>query len=361
MTRPASVVINLAALKANLKRIRQLTPGRRIMAVVKADAYGHGLARVAHALAEADAFGVACLEEAGELREAEVRQPIVLLEGPYSGAEIPVIQKLGLEIVVHHAEQLAMLEKARTSQPVQVWLKIDTGMHRLGFDPEDVPAALQRLRGSAAVADGIRFMTHLACANDPGNPLTRRQIETFNASLRPYDGERSAANSAAILRWPESHADWVRPGLLLYGVSPLPSRTGADEGLAPVMTFRSQLIAVKRLRAGDAVGYGAAWRCPADMPIGIVAAGYGDGYPRHAPSGTPVLVGETRVALIGHASMDMLAVDLSARPDARVGEPVVLWGEGLPVEEIASSAGTIPYELLCGGRKRMRFIEYGQS
>lgn len=357
MTRPASVVINLAALKSNFHRIRELAPQRRIMAVVKADAYGHGLVRVARALDQADAFGVACLEEAGQLREAGIRQPVVLLEGPFNAEELPLIQQLDLEIVVHHAGQLDMLGAADSSRPITAWLKIDTGMHRLGFQIDEVAAAWERLKACPVISDDIRLMTHLACANDANDPLTQKQLNQFTDLTNNYPGERTIANSAAILGWPDTHADWIRPGLLLYGVSPYPDRTGADEGLEPVMTFRSQLIAVKRLRAGEPVGYGATWRCPEDMPIGIVAAGYGDGYPRHAKSGTPVLVSDQRAALIGYASMDMLAVDLRTIPDATVGDPVVLWGEGLPVEEIARNAGTIPYELLCGDRKRMAFRE----
>jgi len=357
MTRPASVVINLAALQSNFQRIRQLAPRQRIMAVVKADAYGHGIVRVARSLPYADAFGVACLEEARQLRDAGIRQPIVLLEGPFSADELPPIQQLGLEMVIHHPEQFAMLEAAHPEQQIRTWLKIDTGMHRLGFAPGDAAAAREKLLSLECIGRDLRLMTHLASANDPEDALTRRQLQTFADCTQGMVEERSIANSAAILDWPDSHADWVRPGLLLYGISPNPARDSLAEGLQPVMTFRSQLISVKQLKAGDTVGYGATWACPEDMPVGIVAAGYGDGYPRHARSGTPMLVNGRRAGMIGVASMDMLAVDLRNVPAARVGDPVVLWGEGLPVEEIAACAQTIPYELLCGDRKRITFQE----
>lgn len=357
MTRPASVVIDLAALNSNFQRVRQLAPRQKIMAVVKADAYGHGITRVARSLSQADAFGVACLEEARQLRDAGIRQPIVLLEGPFSAAELPVIQSLALDIVIHHSEQFAMLDAAQSEDRIRAWLKIDTGMHRLGFAPEEVSQARDKLSSYPCIARDLRLMTHMASANDPDDALTARQLRTFADCTEGMVGERSIANSAAILDWPDSHADWVRPGLLLYGVSPNPRRGSLAEGLQPVMTFSSRLISVKQLKAGDTVGYGATWSCPEDMAIGIVAAGYGDGYPRHAHSGTPLLVNGQRADMIGVASMDMLAVDLRNVPDAKVGDPVVLWGEGLAVEEIAASAQTIPYELLCGDRNRMTFYE----
>lgn len=357
MTRPASVVINLAALQSNFQRIRRLASRQKIMAVVKADAYGHGIARVARALGEADAFGVACIEEAQQLRDHDIHQPVVLLEGPFAAAELPQIQQLGLDIVIHHPQQLPWLVAADPGRKIRAWLKIDTGMHRLGFAPAEVAAAHAALLGYPVIARDICLMTHLASASDPQDTLTSRQLRTFADCTTGMNGERSSANSAGILDWPASHGDWVRPGLLLYGVSPNRARASLEEGLRPVMTFASQLISVKHLQKGDTVGYGATWICPEPMPVGIIAAGYGDGYPRHARSGTPILVNGQRAAMIGVASMDMLAVDLRNVPAAKVGDPVTLWGDGLPVEEIADCAGTIPYELLCGDRKRMTFRE----
>ncbi|MBI2994991.1 MAG: alanine racemase [Gammaproteobacteria bacterium] len=361
MTRPARVVIDLDALRHNLSRVRELAPRARVMAILKADAYGHGIERAARALGSANAFGVACLEEAQQLRDAGVRKPVVLLEGPYSGAELPLISSLGLEIVIHHAFQLDLLESARLSRPAKAWLKVDTGMHRLGFDPDRTASAWRRLLECESVARSPRLMTHLALANQPGSAMTGEQLRVFDQICGKLPGERSIANSAAILSLPASHADWVRPGLMLYGVSPFDSGTGAEYGLQPVMALQSELISIRRLRRGDPVGYGANWRCPEDMDVGVVAAGYGDGFPRHASTGTPVMVCGRQSAIIGFASMDMLAVDLRGVPQARVGDAVELWGEARPIEDIARSAGTVPYEILCGVHKRLRFVEHGEA
>lgn len=361
MTRPARVVINLSALRHNLNRVRTLAPQSRVMAIVKTDAYGHGIARVAKALSSADAFGVACLEEARQLRASGIVQPVILLEGAYAAVELAEIVHLDLDIVVHDVTQVAMLEAARPKKPINVWLKVDTGMHRLGIMPGMFAIVWQRLQACIAVGQPVRLMTHLATASERTHPMTQAQLDCFNQICGDLPVEKSIANSAGITAFPESHADWVRPGLMLYGVSPLSDGNAAKEGLIPVMSLLSELIAVKSLHTDDPVGYGATWRCPEDMPVGVVAAGYGDGYPRHAPSGTPVLLNGRYVPLIGRASMDMLIVDLRTQPQAKVGDPVVLWGEGLPVEVIAQHAGTIPYELLCGVHKRLRFVEHGEG
>lgn len=357
MTRPARVVIDTAALRHNLSRIRKLAPDSKVMAIVKADAYGHGVERVVNTLASADAFAVACLEEAEQLRTIGVTKPVLLLEGPYSGKELKQIHVLNLDIVVHHELQLQMLEQSRLPSPINVWLKIDSGMHRLGFKPEDADPVWQRLISCDAVVNPPRLMTHFATANERNNPMTMEQLKVFNETCGHIDVERSLANSAAIIAWPDTHAEWVRPGLMLYGVSPMQDSTSADHDLLPVMSLVSELISVKSLKRGDPVGYGASWQCPEDMMIGIVAAGYGDGYPRHADSGTPILINSQRASTIGNISMDMLAVDLRSVNNARVGDPVELWGEYLPIEEIAQYAGTVPYELLCGVHKRQTFIE----
>lgn len=359
MSRPAKVVINLSALRHNFSRIRTLAPDSRVMAIVKADAYGHGLVRIAQSLEQADAFGVACLEEARELRQAKIQQRIILLEGPYSGEELTKISQLGLDMVVHDLSQVEMLEQNQLNKPVCIWLKLDTGMHRLGFSPDLASQALARLEQSAGVKE-IRLMTHLASANNREDPMTRKQLQCFSQFNENMSLEKTIANSAGILAFPDAHVDWVRPGIMLYGVSPFSDSNGSQEGLKPVMTLQSRLITVRALKAGDPVGYGATWRCPEDMSVGVVAAGYGDGYPRHAESGTPVLVNGKRVELIGRASMDMLTVDLRSQPQAKTGDPVVLWGEGLPVEEVANHAGTIPYEVLCAVHKRLKF-EYGEA
>ncbi len=359
MTRPACVVIDPAAARHNLARVRSLAPGARVMAVIKADGYGHGCVRMARAFADADAYGVACMEEALALRVAGFRHPVVLLEGAFAAAELPVVRAHALDIVVHDAGQVEMLEQAPPGEPVRVWLKIDTGMHRLGFEPGAIAAVSARLRASAAVRGPLRLMTQLACAYTPGDPTVVSQIAQFDAAAAGLQAEHSIANSAGVVAWPGSHRDWVRPGLMLYGVSPVDDRSAAELELRPVMTLRSALIAVRRIAAGEGVGYGLTWRSPGPMPVGIVAMGYGDGYPRHAESGTPALVNGVRVQLIGKSSMDMLCVDLRNCPDARVGDPVVLWGEGLPVEEIARHAGTVPYQLTCSVRMRARYSEDG--
>ena len=357
MTRPARVTIDLAALRHNFSRVQELAGGCKIMAVVKADAYGHGLARVGHALSEADAFGVACMEEAIELREAGIQQRIVLLEGPFAADELPLFDALKLDAVIHHKSQIEMLEQTRLKQPLCAWLKIDTGMHRLGFAPEQVASVWQRLQDCEQVAEDIILMSHLATSSEPDSSMVARQLEVFFETSKSLKAERSIANSAAVLQYPASRMDWVRPGLMLYGVSPQMNRHGEDFGLKPVMSLRSRLISVKNLKKGEPVGYGANWRCPSDTRIGIIAAGYGDGFPRHAQSGTPTIVNGERARIIGNSSMDMLTVDLSAQAEARVGDEVELWGANLAIEEVAMYADTIPYEILCGVHKRLQFEE----
>jgi alanine racemase len=356
--RPAIATIDLRALRHNLGVARRRAPKSRIVAVVKANAYGHGAARILPALAEAEMLGVACLEEAIALREAGAGQPIVLLEGVYAADELFECFRLGLEVVVHEPGQLRMLELARLPRPLTAWLKVDSGMGRLGFRPEAAASAWRRLRACPAV-EKVRLMSHLARADEPGDPATPEQIRRFVALDLP--GERSCANSAGLLGWPAAHGDWVRPGIMLYGVSPMPGRSGLDDGLLPVMTLETRLIAVKEVRAGEAIGYGGTWRAPSDRRIGIAAIGYADGYPRHAPSGTPVLVEGRPAPLAGRVSMDMIAVDLAGHPAAAVGARVVLWGEGLPIEQLAARAGTIGYELLCGlaGRVHVRLRDDG--
>jgi alanine racemase len=354
VSRATGAVINLSALRHNLQRVRELAPRARIMAVVKANAYGHGIAQVARALSGTDAFAVACLEEALEIRYAGLAHPIILLEGVFRAAELEEAARNGCELVVHDSSQLALLEESLLQHNLGIWLKIDTGMHRLGFPSSMAHALWQRLCAARAVRNPVRLMTHLACADETANPRTQLQMETFATATAGIQTERSVANSAGILAWPDSHADWVRPGILLYGASPFPGRCGVQEGLTPAMTMSTTLISVQRVNKGEAVGYGGAWVAPEDMHIGIAAIGYGDGYPRHAPNGTPVLVNGVRASLVGRVSMDMIAVDLRGLPRAQTGDPVTLWGRDLPIEEIARAAGTIPYELLCGVTQRVR-------
>jgi alanine racemase len=361
VSRATGALISLPGLRHNLRCARALAPRSRIMAMVKANAYGHGLALAAGALSEADAFGVASLDEALVIRHAGLAHPIVLLEGVSAEAELEEAARYGCELVVHDQRQLALLEASRLDHALGVWLKLDTGMHRLGFAPGETRVAWERLHAAAAVRGPVRLMTHLACADEPGNADTRKQLQSFAMATAGLRAERSLANSAALLAWPETHADWVRPGILLYGVSPFAGQRGTDHGLMPVMTMRTELIAVKTVARGNSVGYGGNWTADKDTRIGIAAIGYGDGYPRHAPNGTPVLVNGARVPLVGRVSMDMIAVDLCTQPDAHAGDAVMLWGPELPVEEIARAAGTIPYELLCGVTQRVKFSVVGEN
>ncbi|RMD69382.1 MAG: alanine racemase [Gammaproteobacteria bacterium] len=346
--RPARAYIDPAALRHNLNQVRRHAPGTRIMAIVKANAYGHGIEAV-RAL-DADAFGVACLEEALALRRAGVAAPIVLLEGFFHAGEMATIFREGLSPVIHAPWQV---EALASGNPSSLWVKIDTGMNRLGLSPRE----LGEIRGRLPQRFGQ--MTHLACADIPAHPMNARQIRRFFQAVGDLPGPKSLANSAALMALPEARGDWVRPGLMLFGASPFPGRKGAELGLRPAMTLTTRLIAVKRCRQGEAIGYGAT-PCPEDMPVGIAAIGYGDGYPRHAPPGTPVLVEGRRAHLMGRVSMDMLHIDLRACPKARVGDTVCLWGEGLAIEEVAESAGTLPYELFCQLTARVKRI-YGKA
>ena len=355
MSRATGAVIDLSALRHNLKRVRELAPRSRVMAVVKANAYGHGLALAAQALAGADAFAVASLEEAQIVRRAGLSNPIVLLEGVFGELELEEAARWSCELVVHDAYQLKLIEKSGLKEELNVWLKVDSGMNRLGFAPAATRDAWKRLNEAKAVKKPVRLMTHFASADEVSNPKTQAQLEAFAAAIAGMEAERSIANSAGILAWPQSHADWVRPGSMLYGASPFADHCGADDGLKPAMTMGTTLIAVKTLKRGETVGYGGAFVAPQDMSLGIAAIGYGDGYPRHAPTGTPVLVKGVRVPLVGRVAMDMIALDLNSVPDAAVGDPVTAWGPGLPVEEIARAAGTIPLELLCGVTQRVKF------
>lgn len=359
MPRPTRAFINIAALQSNLQRVKACASTQRVMAVIKANAYNHGAIRVANALeSNVDAFAVCCLEEALELREAGITKPMVLLEGVFHPDELPVIVHKNFQIVIHSSKQLEYLVKVQLKKPINVWLKVDTGMHRLGFAPNEIEPIYKLLykllQQNEQVAPPIRLMSHLACADDRQDNTTEQQTQILMGLINSLNIEEgSLANSAGILGWPQTHLNWVRPGIMLYGASPFVGGVAEDEELQPVMQLQSVLISIKRHRKGEAIGYGATWRCPQVMPVGVVAIGYADGYPRHAPSGTPVLVNGRRVQLIGRVSMDMISVDLRTQPNAKIGDPVVLWGKNLPVEEIASFTGTIPYELLCNVGSRV--------
>lgn len=350
--RPIQAVIHRAALTHNLGVVRRCAPVSRVMAVIKANAYGHGLLRAAHALSEADGFAVVELDAAVRLREAGFRQPILLLEGYFRPAEAPVFLEHQLSAVIHCPEQLDMLSAFRG--PLDVFLKLDTGMHRLGFQDRHFPAALERVMRAQAVRS-VTLMTHFARADEPGG--VDEQLARFRSLTGHLGLPCSLANSAAILCYPQAHAEWVRPGIMLYGASPFADRSAAEFGLRPAMTLGSEVIAVQELAPGEKIGYGATFEARERVRAGIVACGYADGYPRHAGTGTPVLVDGHRTRTLGRVSMDMLCVDLGGVPGAGVGSRVILWGEGLPVDEVASAAGTIGYELLCAVAPRVPVVE----
>jgi alanine racemase len=349
-----SATIDAAALQHNLQVVRRSAPRSRVMAVVKANAYGHGLVVVARALRTADAFAVARVDEGLTLRRAGITTPVVLLEGVFDSGQLAAAAAAGFELVVHTAEQIELLRAAPPGVRFKVWLKLDTGMNRLGFKGAAFEAAHAALGASPAVQPPVNHFTHLSSADDPELPTTPEQLARFQAATAHLPGERSIANSAGMLSYAQAQADWVRPGLLLYGASPFFGSVGADYGLKPAMTLNSHVIAVKDLEVGERVGYGGAWTAERPTRLAVAAVGYGDGYPRGLASGSPVLVNGERVPLAGRVSMDMIGIDVTgmATPP-RLGDRVTLWGEGLPVEEIAVWADTIPYELLCGISQRV--------
>jgi alanine racemase len=353
MTRPVLARIDLQALQHNFSLARQAAAGSSLMAVIKANAYGHGAVPVARALPQADAFALASVEEAVQLRDAGIAVPLVLLEGMFAADEQKAVIEYDLQVVVHCQEQVDWLERNPATGPLHLWLKVDTGMHRLGISPPNYPEVHRRLSALIAARGGsLRLMSHLACADEPQHPANDSQLAVFR-ELDAGTLERSLANSAALLSRPDMRFDWVRPGIMLYGASPFDPAADRPTGLRPVMNLESQLIAVYVRNKGDSIGYGQSWSCPRDMPVGVAAAGYGDGYPRHAPAGTPVLVNGRVAPLVGRVSMDMICVDLGGQPGARVGDPVRLWGAGLPVEAVAARADTISYELLCNVSPRV--------
>jgi alanine racemase len=349
-------VLDMVALAHNLDRLRDRVPGSKIMAVIKANADGHGAIPVARTLAGADAFAVARVDEGVALREAGIRQRIAVLQGFIGSEELELHSRYELEPVVHSVYQVEILESRPLSRPVMAWLKLDSGMHRLGMNAKEFEDCHRRLCQCPSVRQPPFLMTHLANADMLSDPSTRRQLDLFDGQMSGLAGERSIANSAGLLAWENAKAEWVRPGIALYGVSPFPNRTAQEEGLKPVMTLRTRLIAIKHLKTGDAIGYGGDWVCHRPTRLGVASIGYGDGYPRHARSGTPVLVRDQRVPLIGRVSMDMITLDLTECFEAQVGDSVTLWGKGLPIEEVARHADTIPYVLLCNVTPRVKRI-----
>ena len=344
--RPARALIDLQALRHNYQLAREVT-GAKALAVIKADAYGHGAVQCAQALeAEADGFAVACIEEALELRAAGIRAPVLLLEGFFEADELPLIVEHDMWCVVHSLWQLDAVEQAALSKPIHVWLKLDSGMHRVGLHPSDYQAAYQRLQACANVSK-IVLMSHFARADELDSVRSVEQVAVFLGARAALTAEVSLRNSPSVLGWPKVPSDWVRPGLMLYGTTPFEEPQAVAARLQPVMTLESKVICVRELPAGEPVGYGAKFVTPKPMRIGVVAMGYADGYPRQAPTGTPVLVDGVRSQLLGRVSMDMLCIDLTDVPHAGLGSTVELWGKNILASEVAAQADTIPYQIFC--------------
>jgi alanine racemase len=349
LMRPTSATVRLGAIVDNYRLADRLAPGSQSIAVIKANAYGHGLLKVAQALEpEVPAFAVAFIDEAIQLRDAGIRKPILVLQGATRAGDITEAAANDFWLLLHNQQQIQWLLSSNSSRPVKVWLKLDTGMHRLGLAPEALDKVCADLALSPNVQQGLVLCTHLACADDKTNPMTSEQVSKIQFSSRNHNLSMSIANSAGILCWPETHAEWNRPGYMLYGNSPMVSFDGDSFGLSPAMTMNSQVIAIRDVKAGQGVGYGGDWMAKKHSKIGTIAIGYGDGYPRHAPNGTPLLVNGQRVPLAGRVSMDAITVDLTGLENVDVGDPVELWGQGLSVNEVASVAGTIGYEILSG-------------
>ena len=358
MPRPIQASFDLGAFAHNLELVRKTAPRARAWAVVKANAYGHGLLRAAGAMRAADGFALLDLHEAARLREAGFAHPILLLQGVFEARDLDTVDALHLTPVMHHSSQIDMLQRATLRRPLDVYLKCNSGMNRLGFGAAAVPGAHARLKGMRQVKS-VTLMTHFADADGPLG--VAEQMARFAPLGAQLEAPASMANSAAILRHAETHGDWVRPGIALYGASPFPDQSAAQLGLRPVMTLTSQIIALQTLKPGEGVGYGFKYRATAETRIGIVACGYADGYPRHAPAGNaagaPIMVDGMLTRTVGRVAMDMLYVDLTALPQARLGSKVVLWGADLPADDVAAAAGTLSYELFCALASRVPAIE----
>ena len=347
MSRPTQALINLHALRRNCRLAQELSGSGRLIPVVKANAYGHGAVPVARALETmASAFAVACIEEAIELREAGITLPVLLMEGFFSDEELELASEQNFWVMIQNEYQLNALDRMALPRPATCWIKLDTGMHRLGFSADLASALYRQLSECPQVGKGIVLATHLACADDLDNPYTADQIRLFRECTAGIGAPSSLANSPGLLGWPEARANWNRPGVMLYGQSPFTQPHPEADRLQPVMTFQSEVIAVRELAAGESVGYGSAWSAQRPSRIATVPVGYGDGYPRGAGNGTPVLVNDERASLAGRVSMDMITVDVTDLPRVSIGDPVTLWGEELTANEIADCADTIGYEIV---------------
>ena len=353
MSRPAVATIDLEAIKQNYLLAKRLSNNARAVAIIKANAYGHGAVVVAHKLEESvDAFGVACIEEAVELRNAGITKPILLLEGFFTPDELPYIAKNNIWCAIHNGQQIDQIATMNLSDEITFWLKMDSGMHRLGIAPEDYSELYRKLNALPCCAE-IVCMSHFSSSDEIDNPKTNTQMATFDASTHEIKAQHSIANSAAILAHANARRDWQRPGIMLYGASPFDHEQENANALQTVMRLTSKIIAIHDLNKGDPVGYGETWVCDKPTRVGTVAMGYADGYPRHAKNGTPVMIDGVKSRLIGRVSMDMITVDLSDVPDAHIGSDVEFWGENISINEIARCADTIPYTLYTGITSRV--------
>jgi alanine racemase len=359
MARPATVTIDLEAIAHNYRLAKSLAPGQQALAVVKANAYGHGAVPVARKLeSEADAFAVACIEEAAELRVAGIRKPVLLLEGFFSADELSYISEHNLWTAVHNQQQIEAIANAAVKKPLNIWLKLDSGMHRLGFSAAEYPAAWRRLQALPQVGS-ITLMSHFSSADDPHSPVTAAQLQCLDDVSRQCPSPVSIANSAGTLIHSSAHRQWQRPGIMLYGSSPFAEEQVIDQQLRPAMTLSSEIIAIHDLQPGDAVGYSGTFVCDKPTRVGTIAMGYADGYPRQAKTGTPVIVNGQRTRIIGRVSMDMITVDLTGI-DASIGDPVELWGKQLLANEVAPCCDTISYTLFTGITRRVHHRYTGQ-
>lgn len=353
MPNRARVTIDLSALKHNFQLARDAAPNSKVMAVIKADAYGHGVLPVANALSDADGYAVARLDEAIALREAGIKKPVLVLSGFITVEEVMAFSEYDLDAVVHSDYQVEMLNAAVISKPISVWLKINTGMNRLGVEPSRVNQTNDALGLSGKVRVPVKLMTHLACADDMTCSFTEQQIEIFDTSVNGLIGEQSISNSAGLLGWQYAQRHWVRPGIMLYGASPFNDKTADELGLKPVMTLESSVISLRVVEKGGCVGYGSSWTAEKTSLIATIGIGYGDGYPRHATAATPVKIAGQKAPLVGRVSMDAITVDVSQCRDISIGDKAVLWGCGLPIDEVAEKCGTVSYELMCGVTDRV--------
>lgn len=361
MGRTAIAILSTENLVHNIQTLKKRVYPGNVIAMVKANAYGHGIRSVSSRIQDhVDLLGVASIDEAMALRKIGIKTPIMLAEGVFEPSELILASTEKFHVVFHNPLQVEWLEKSSLPLPLQAWLKINTGMGRLGFDSSSATEYYRRLSNSSHVQKPIRVMSHFACADEKFHPLNQKQIHQFTSFMnkipQDHDCEYSFCNSAAIFHFPEHHYDYSRPGLALYGISPFSDKTSEDLNLKPVMTLQSTLISIQQMSKGDSIGYGGRYQCPEDMPVGVVAFGYGDGYPITAQDGTPILVNNTECPLIGRVSMDMINVDLRKCPEAKIGDPVILWGQGLPLERVAQHTMNIPYDMLTGVQHRVKFL-----